>query len=933
MVYNTKENDNHEEVMRVIIYDYISTNLFILVKLESHLFNYVFYFMLNLITVVFAEKYSNVQHFYYLDACTGLILFMLFYVLRRQWDLKSRKLFSEKYKYEKLFQYSLDFINGLNGYHINFKNNNIIFMDNRFQDLYNGLDYKNSDKMNEIFCFNPIDVPRGCDASIKINDSKKKASVMNANYDYFKINDNSSLYNLNNLLNKNDIPINSNQNNNIFPNHLNIDIQHDNKVISKNDIITKNKENEIKFNFFLDSLTYFEGKKFNFLYDNLFNDNNISLFNENENNKIDDTINTLNVYMNPDFKIKYLKNFEANSDKNKNRERNDLIYKETDINIKKNENPLIIKPKINSDNINNIIYESANLNVVEESNLKDNNNLDNSSRKKSLLEELKYIQSSQTIIQEKFSHLGIYYLNEKNGSDCNNSENNKNSSEEEDKKLGSDYLSDKNTNQKTNNNRNTQKGKFFHKYFDVFLRRIRLIEQDDLICDIIFYDVTELVTTRLRIYEESIMKQKIFAKIANEFKTPLNSIIGIVNSLNFEFDNLKDNFNFLKKIQTSLLSLEKIPKIENVDYDQISFLIKEISIFDYKFLNVYRNNISIIGNLSNYLNILTNDIIQYKNNFSDFTISKNLISVKDLIIFCSEILEILLNCKSKIDRIKIYINLDEKINDMYIYTDEIRMKQILLSFISNSVKFTKFGFISIDCFILEKTDRIQISINDSGQGIKEEQKKLIFAESNIFNFESSGSLNDDNLNMLTKYNFENGSGLCISKSLAEKLDCNIGFHSELGKGSSFYLQVPFMLKSEDRNQSKFESFEPYKKKINFQQLKNLEMGHTKENINNIFDKNNNINNDKGDLINKKEEQSDIKIYKKVNEDSNDDDDSHFTKIIRDTEKIENFEASLRIGSSSNFLNEIQNLNPYDLVLSITNELENKVISHFIFILF
>ena len=89
-------------------------------------------------------------------------------------------------------------------------------------------------------------------------------------------------------------------------------------------------------------------------------------------------------------------------------------------------------------------------------------------------------------------------------------------------------------------------------------------------------------------------------------------------------------------------------------------------------------------------------------------------------------------------------------------------------------------------------------MDGSGQGIKEEQKKKIFAYTNIFNLDSNGTLNDENLNLLSKNNFENGIGLYISKSFAKKLDFEKGFISETGKCSIFFLKIPFMIQREDR---------------------------------------------------------------------------------------------------------------------------------------
>ncbi len=775
--FNTIENDNHEEIMRVIIYDFFSTNLFILVKLDSHILNYVFYYLLNLITVLIAEIYSNKEHFYYLDAMTGFILFMIFYFLRRQWDLKSRKLFSEKYKYEKLYQYSIDFINGLNGFHINLKNNNVIYIDNKLKNIYEKLDYKNAYKLNEMFNYNQV-YNNSKDGSLNNinNDSEKryeknsknmKLGDFNSKYEYFKISNNSEFLNnsdMNSLKSDNNIFLNSLKNKNIK-----IENQFQNKN-SNFSIIPCEKDNEIQFNLFLDSLIYFEGKKYDLLYENLFNDN-ISLFD----------IHGININREtPNFFNDNLKNSKFTSNfKNSLPIKNDIAYMpNNDINsdIKNNtgkfkENSSDFRDKksynLEINEIKNDIIDEEDYNFPNKSG--DNN-------RRSLLEELMCIQSSQIIIQENFIHLGIYNLIEEN------------------RKIEKQNLC-------INNNiidqKDTIKSCANKLFLDVFLRKIKLKNHDDSICDIIFYDVTELITTRLKIYDEYLKKQKIFAKLANEFKTPLNSIIGIVNKLSIESDIIEDKLSELKKLEDNF----NISENKNIlDSNRSNFklyiynIFKKLEDINIEVFTRNKNDLNIIRILSDYLIILTSDIIQYTNHNNNIRILRNKIKLKDFINFCAEILKILLNCnKSKSEKIRIIINLDDEIDFMNVYSDEIRLKQILLNFISNSIKFTNTGYISIDCNkVNDFSEMVKISINDSGKGIEEKDKNKIFSEQDIFNTDFNYYIHnnsDKNLKLL-----DNGFGLVISKNIAKKLDCEVGFISEYGKGSSFFLILPYVIK-------------------------------------------------------------------------------------------------------------------------------------------
>ena len=55
LTINTPEDDHSEEILRVIIYDFVSTNLFILIKLESSFFIHIFYYSVNLYGIIMAD--------------------------------------------------------------------------------------------------------------------------------------------------------------------------------------------------------------------------------------------------------------------------------------------------------------------------------------------------------------------------------------------------------------------------------------------------------------------------------------------------------------------------------------------------------------------------------------------------------------------------------------------------------------------------------------------------------------------------------------------------------------------------------------------------------------------------------------------------------------------------------------------------------------
>jgi len=114
--------------------------------------------------------------------------------------------------------------------------------------------------------------------------------------------------------------------------------------------------------------------------------------------------------------------------------------------------------------------------------------------------------------------------------------------------------------------------------------------------------------------------------------------------------------------------------------------------------------------------------------------------------------------------------------------DQLRIKQILLNLIGNSVKFTKQGNISISVRLVELHDSnviVQLAVQDSGIGISSGSLDQIF---NPF-VQEDGS---------TTRNFGGtGLGLTISRRLVELMGGNISVESTQGAGSCFTVTLPF----------------------------------------------------------------------------------------------------------------------------------------------
>ncbi len=151
IIYNNELDDNYGELLRVIIYDFVSTNLFILVRHEGNIGINIFYFLINFNTIIIAHIKSNKNHFYFLEGITSFFLSSIFYCFRKAWDYRMRSLFAEKYKTDKFYIYTIDFINGLNAHHSNYKNKKLIYMNEKLKRFFDQINkIKNFTEENNI---------------------------------------------------------------------------------------------------------------------------------------------------------------------------------------------------------------------------------------------------------------------------------------------------------------------------------------------------------------------------------------------------------------------------------------------------------------------------------------------------------------------------------------------------------------------------------------------------------------------------------------------------------------------------------------------------------------------------------------------------------------------------------------------------------------
>ncbi|MBW2035629.1 MAG: HAMP domain-containing histidine kinase, partial [Deltaproteobacteria bacterium] len=107
---------------------------------------------------------------------------------------------------------------------------------------------------------------------------------------------------------------------------------------------------------------------------------------------------------------------------------------------------------------------------------------------------------------------------------------------------------------------------------------------------------------------------------------------------------------------------------------------------------------------------------------------------------------------------------------LVIRSDERRVKQIMVNLVGNAVKFTEEGEIEIK--VIKKDKKVEVSVRDTGIGIKKEHMDMLFKAFSQIPVEGRPKEGT-------------GLGLYLSKKIADLLGGRISVESEFGKGSEF----------------------------------------------------------------------------------------------------------------------------------------------------
>ncbi len=265
-------------------------------------------------------------------------------------------------------------------------------------------------------------------------------------------------------------------------------------------------------------------------------------------------------------------------------------------------------------------------------------------------------------------------------------------------------------------------------YFYVDVTIVKIMDPYDNTTEYISIanDVTTLIDARLEAQKASQAKEYFLSNMSHEIRTPLNAILGFVNLL-IDQDLSKQHRKYLEII-----------------------------------LNSGENLLSII-----------NDILDFsKLRSGEFTIEPRIFSIHNEI---SHTLELFV-ASANLKEITITSFLDPLI-PKELYADSLRIKQILSNFLSNAIKFTRAGgHIHVEATCDNRN--LKVSVRDNGIGIAKGDISNIFTA-----FTQAGGAEVEHM-------VGTGLGLSICNQLSEHMGGSVHVISELGQGSTFWVQLP-----------------------------------------------------------------------------------------------------------------------------------------------
>jgi signal transduction histidine kinase len=239
-----------------------------------------------------------------------------------------------------------------------------------------------------------------------------------------------------------------------------------------------------------------------------------------------------------------------------------------------------------------------------------------------------------------------------------------------------------------------------------------------------------------KIKSEKLMKSRmsLIANITHELRTPLFAMIGMSDSLSqYDFD--PEQKNIVKKIQV--------------------------------------NSEHLLDTVNDFLDFSKSELSEVKIENEYFSISK----------MCEDIIDVMKYQLKKTDKVDLKLSFDHAIPE-FIRADKSKIRHILLNLISNALKFTKEGHVTLevrDIGIKLGSRLMKFVVKDSGIGIPQDKLEKVFEAftqiDNKLQEEAQGT----------------GLGLSISSKLVDVLGGKLSAKSKEGNGAQFSFSIPYQL--------------------------------------------------------------------------------------------------------------------------------------------
>ncbi|MCL2064238.1 MAG: ATP-binding protein [Candidatus Cloacimonetes bacterium] len=247
-------------------------------------------------------------------------------------------------------------------------------------------------------------------------------------------------------------------------------------------------------------------------------------------------------------------------------------------------------------------------------------------------------------------------------------------------------------------------------------------------------DMTEIIDAKKQAEYGNRAKSDFLAKMSHEIRTPMNAIIGIAQVQLQKEDLTEENSFALEKIFNSGQNLLKIIN-DILDLSKIETGKMELNPTTYDLSSLINDSVQL-------------NIVHIGSKTIDF------------------ILEVSPDLPSRM------------------IGDEIRLKQILNNLLSNSIKYTDEGHVKLtvehyvpDSKEIDNEVFLRFIVEDSGQGMKQEDVEKLFSEYSRFNID------------LNRTKQGTGLGLTITKNLVDMMEGRISVESEYLKGSKFTVEL------------------------------------------------------------------------------------------------------------------------------------------------